>query len=74
MSDLLNRLGIQAVNSGAWLNAPLQCTGEGVVESFNPTTGEPLASRQGDAVSKASGVGSCHTHEREFSFIRLQPC
>jgi len=40
--EILERLGLSAVNSGAWAGGPLEVDGE-VVMSENPTTGEPLA-------------------------------
>ncbi|MFT4976959.1 MAG: aldehyde dehydrogenase (NAD+) [Myxococcota bacterium] len=40
--DILERLGLTSVNSGAWAGGPLSVDGE-VVISENPTTGEPLA-------------------------------
>lgn len=44
MSDYLSRLGIQAVNSGAASTSGFLETHGRVVESFDPTTGEALAS------------------------------
>ncbi len=44
MKDILDRLGLQAVNSGAWAGAALDTSGGAVVASDNPTTGEPIAS------------------------------
>lgn len=44
MHEVLTRLGIQEINSGAWsANGPIETTGP-VVASTNPTTGEVLAS------------------------------
>ncbi len=42
MRDLLERLGITEENSGAWNGAPLATTGR-LVQSINPTTGQPIA-------------------------------
>jgi aldehyde dehydrogenase (NAD+) len=42
MRELLERLGITEVNSGAWTGAPRPTTGR-LVQSFNPATGEPIA-------------------------------
>jgi aldehyde dehydrogenase (NAD+) len=44
--DILSRLGISDVNPGAWAGGPIGTgTGE-TVTSYNPTTGEALASIQ----------------------------
>ena len=43
MNDILARLGLSEVNSGAWAGAALETSG-GLVASHNPTTGEVLAS------------------------------
>jgi len=71
MNDLLNRLGIETVNSGVWINAPLPSTGEGVVESFNPTTGEPLAAIQMASVADYNKV--VDAAERVFADWRMLP-
>jgi aldehyde dehydrogenase (NAD+) len=43
MSDLLSRLGIEPVNSGAWAGPALPPRGD-VMPSLNPATNEPIAS------------------------------
>jgi aldehyde dehydrogenase (NAD+) len=45
MNPILQRLGLDEVNAGAWAGAPLTTTG-GLVASHNPTTGEALGSIQ----------------------------
>jgi aldehyde dehydrogenase (NAD+) len=47
MSDIqgiLDRLGLAAVNSGAWAGAEISTEGGELVASTNPATGEPIAS------------------------------
>jgi aldehyde dehydrogenase (NAD+) len=44
MSDLLTRLGLSELNSGAWAGAALDTSGGERIASVNPTTGEPIAS------------------------------
>ena len=44
MSDLLSRLGLTELNSGAWAGAALDTSGGERVVSFNPTTGAAIAS------------------------------
>jgi aldehyde dehydrogenase (NAD+) len=43
MDGVLERLGLTAVNTGAWLGGEIATTGR-VVASFNPTTGAEIAS------------------------------
>ena len=45
MNEILQRLGLDEVNAGAWAGAPLKTSG-GLASSTNPTTGEVLASVQ----------------------------
>ncbi|MFT5680623.1 MAG: aldehyde dehydrogenase (NAD+) [Myxococcota bacterium] len=44
MTDLLNRLGLSDINSGAWAGGALDTAGGELVASENPTTGETIAS------------------------------
>jgi aldehyde dehydrogenase (NAD+) len=44
MTDLLERLGLSDINSGAWAGGALDTSGGDIVASENPTTGETIAS------------------------------
>jgi aldehyde dehydrogenase (NAD+) len=44
MTDLLSRLGLSEINSGAWAGGALDTSGGELVASENPTTGETIAS------------------------------
>ena len=44
MTDLLKRLGLSDINSGAWAGGELDTSGGELVASENPTTGETIAS------------------------------
>ena len=44
MTDLLERLGLSDINSGAWAGGALDTSGGDVIASENPTTGETIAS------------------------------
>jgi len=46
MQGMLDRLGVEKLNSGAWAGSAFAATGQGVVVSENPTTGQPIASVQ----------------------------
>ena len=43
MSSVLERLGIKELNTGAWAGGPIASSGEGIVESVNPSNGQVLA-------------------------------
>ena len=70
MNALLSRLGLEAVNSGAWLSQPLPTTGREIT-SYNPATGEPIAK-----VRLATGKDLEHIlqeSERVFARWRMVP-
>jgi aldehyde dehydrogenase (NAD+) len=67
---LLDRLGLRAVNDGAWSGSPLTCRGDELV-SLNPATGEPLASvRTASSDEYETLVGHA---EEAFSWWRMVP-
>lgn len=43
MNDILEELGLGAVNSGVYTDSWVEQPGGGELVSFNPATGEPIA-------------------------------
>ena len=55
-ATVLDLLGIEATNAGAWTLAPIATTGP-VLASINPATGEPIADgRRRDAAKWCAGL------------------
>lgn len=70
VADVLARLGIKAVNQGAFADRWLNCTGPEIV-SHNPATGEPLAAVRSATATEYAAVLEAATES--FHTWRLLP-